>query len=81
MRAWCGTSRAGGTEHLSTAQRLAADVGATALVVCDRDEVLASAGTPSVTVHCRSILKSGARRAQLTEIVHHATEGALPLDI
>jgi CubicO group peptidase (beta-lactamase class C family) len=45
-------------EHLSRAARLAAEVGAAALVVTDRERVLLAAGEPATAVHCRSIRKS-----------------------
>jgi len=45
-------------EHKSRAATLATEVGATALVVADREQVLLATGEPSVPVHCRSIRKS-----------------------
>jgi CubicO group peptidase (beta-lactamase class C family) len=55
---------------------LAAQVGATAVVVCDHEQELMSVGDPAVTVPCRSIRKSllGALFGR------HVIEGALDLD-
>ncbi len=46
------------TNHLSCAEQLAQETGATALVVCDHERVLMVTGNPAVTVHCRSIRKT-----------------------
>ena len=57
-------------------EELVGQVGATAVVVCDRDGELLSAGEPSVAVHCRSIRKSllGALFGR------HVTDGTIDLD-
>jgi CubicO group peptidase (beta-lactamase class C family) len=57
-------------------EELAVRVGATAVVVCDRDKELVSVGEPSVAVHCRSIRKTllGALFGR------HVADGSLDLD-
>lgn len=45
-------------EGADLVEELADQVGATAVVVCDRGKELLCIGQPSVTVHCRSIRKS-----------------------
>lgn len=62
--------------HGRLVRELAAQVGATAVVVCDHEKELLSAGEPSVPVHCRSIRKSllGALFGR------HVADGTIDLD-
>jgi CubicO group peptidase (beta-lactamase class C family) len=66
-----------GLDHLSRAAALAADLGATSLVVCDRERKLFEWGAASALEHCRSIRKPllGALFGRLLE------EGLLDLDL
>lgn len=46
------------TDHLWLTEKLVEEIGATALVVCDREQVIMTMGSPAVAVHCQSIRNS-----------------------
>lgn len=51
-------TRLSSADHLSAAASLVQEVGAAALVICDRGHVLYEVGDPAMTIHCRSIRKT-----------------------